>query len=282
MTDAILVTGATGRVGGALVRALAGRAPVRAATRDPVGAAWPDGTQPVRFDFADPATHGPALAGAGAAFLMRPPAVTDPAAFEPFLDAAARAGVRRVAVLSVRGADRVRVLPHHGMERRVMAGPFDWTVLRPADFMQNLETVLADEIRDHGEIALPAGRGRSPLVDVEDVAEVAARVLTRDGHVGRGYDLTGPAALDFAEVASVLSDVLDRPVRYRRLSVAGFLLHRRRAGTPLRMAAVMTALYTVQRLGLAGGVAPDVERLLGRPATPLAAYVARSRHVWTR
>ena len=132
MTDCILVTGATGRVGGALFRALGPRA--RPAARDPL-----DLADAVRFDFADASTHGPALDGVTAVFLMRPPAMASAAAFDPFLDAVERAGVRRVAVLSVRGAERTPVLPHHGLERQVMARDLDWTMLRPADFMQNLE-----------------------------------------------------------------------------------------------------------------------------------------------
>lgn len=273
----ILVTGASGRVGGALLRQLEGRAEVRAATRDPV--ALPHG---IRFDFVDPATHAAALEGARAVFLMRPPAIARAAAFEPFLDAMRRAGVRRVVVLSVRGADRVPVLPHHGLERLVMARDLQWTMLRPADFMQNLEDVLRDDIRERDEIAVPAGEGRSPFVDVEDVAAMAACVLLDQGHEGRAYVPTGPASVGFGTVAAALSDALARRVRYRRVSLPRFLLERRRRGTPLSLAAVMGALYTAQRLGLAHGTTDDVPCLLGRPATELAAYVQREREAWSR
>ncbi len=271
----ILVTGATGRVGGAVIRALDGVAPTRAAARDPV--AMPGA---VRFDFADPATHDAALEGVRAVFLMRPPAITSGAAFEPFLDAVVRAGVRRIVVLSVKGADRIVVLPHHAMEKRVMARDLDWTMLRPADFMQNLEDVHRDAIRERGEIAVPAGRGRSPFVDVEDVAAVAALALTRDGHARRGYPLTGPASIGFDRVAEALTAALGRTIRYRPVSVARFVLERRRAGVPLALAAVMAALYTTQRLGLADGATDDVARLLGRPATGIDAYALRERSVW--
>ena len=273
----ILVTGATGRVGGATMRALAGRAPVRAATRDP--AAMPGG---VRFDFADPATHDAALDGVGAVFLMRPPAIASGAAFEPFLDAMTRAGVRRVVVLSVRGAERIPVLPHHGMERRIVARDLDWTMLRPADFMQNLEDVHLEGIRERDEIAVPAGQGRSPFVDVEDVAAVAALALTEGGHGGRGYPLTGPDSIGFGRVAGALTAALGRPIRYRPVSLARFVLERRRRGASLALAGVMSAIYTAQRLGLADGTTDDLPRLLGRAATGIAAYARRERAVWAR
>jgi uncharacterized protein YbjT (DUF2867 family) len=276
MTEPILVTGASGRVGGAVAAALRGRAPLRRAMRRP------DGPDAVRFDFADPATHDAALDGAGAVFLMRPPAITRGAAFRPFLDAVVRHGIRRVAVLSVRGAERIRVLPHHAMEREVMARDLDWTMLRPSDFMQNLETVFRGDIRDRDEIALPAGGGRSPFVDVADVGAAAAETLLGPGHVRRGYDLTGPEALSFHDVAQTLSTVLGRPIRYRPLSVPRFVWERGRTGTPLPMALVMSALYTAQRLGRAGGPTDDLPRLLGRPATAFADWSREARKAWAR
>ena len=278
---AVLVTGASGRVGGAVIDALRGRVPLRAATRGGGGGGSND-VVPVCFDFDDPATYGPALDGVGAVFLMRPPQMAKGRAFRPFLDAALKAGVERVVVLSVRGAERVRVLPHHALEREVMVRPFAWTMLRPADFMQNLQTVHRQSIVERGEIAVPAGSGRSSFIDVADVGAVAALALTRGGHAGRGYTLTGPKALTFGEVAEALSHALGRRVRYRPLSLPRFVWEERRHGTPLPLALVMGALYTVQRLGGAGGVTGGVERILGRPATPIEAYLRRERDAWRR
>ena len=269
----LLVTGASGRAGGALVRALEGRVPVREAGHRP-------GMVP--FDLTDPGTYPAALDGVTAVFLMRPPQIAKGAAFRPFLDACVGRGIRRVAVLSVKGAERNRILPHHAMEREVMARPFDWTMLRPSDFMQNLETVHRDDIRRHGRIAVPAGRGASAFVDVADVGAAAARVLTEDGHDGAGYTLTGPEALGFDQVADVMTRVLGRPIRYEPPSVAGFVRARLAQGTPLGMALVMTALYSVQRFGGAAEVSGDLPALLGRPAGDLRSYVARNAGAWAR
>jgi len=273
----ILVMGASGRVGGALVRALGG-------AKDGAPGVRPAGRQPgmVPFDLTDPGTFDPALKGVTAVFLMRPPQIARGAAFRPFLDACMDRGIRRMVVLSVKGADANRILPHHAMEQEVMRRPFDWTMLRPADFMQNLETVHRDDIRLHDRIAVPAGRGASAFVDVADLGVAAARVLTDPAHIGRGYALTGPEALDFAQVADVMTEVLGRPIRYQPPGIAGFVRTRMGQGVPLGMALVMTALYTVQRLGKAAEVTDDLRRLLSRPPGDLRAYVARNAHLWDR
>ena len=267
----LFVMGASGRVGGALVHALDGRLPLRCAGRGPGG---------VPFDLLDPATFDAALDGVTSVFLMRPPQIASGAAFRPFLDACTARGIARMAVLSVKGAERNRVLPHHGMEQEVMRRGFEWTMLRPADFMQNLETVHRADIRERGQIAVPAGRGASAFIDVADVGAVAAKVLTEDGHAGHGYTLTGPEALTFTQVARIMSEVLCRQITYAPPWIAQFIARRRQEGTPLGMALVMTALYSVQRFGGAAEVTDDLIRLLGRPAGDLRSYVARRRTVW--
>lgn len=273
----VLVTGATGRTGGAVVDALRGRADIRAASR---GATPVDGTTPVRFDYADPATFAPALKGVDRMFVLHPPG-TPMEQLTAFLDAALVAGVQRVVLQSVRGAEGSRVLPHARAEAAVRERPFAWTMLRPSDYMQNLADVHRAAIREHGEIAVPAGRGRSPFIDVADVGAVGAAALLESGHDGRGHEMTGPDDLTFEEVAATLSDVLGRPVRYRSPSVPRFVIEQvRRFDRPLPMALVMSALYTTQRLGRASGTTDVVERLLGRPATPLRAFVERERAAW--
>jgi uncharacterized protein YbjT (DUF2867 family) len=266
----ILITGATGRVGGAVAALLKGHPDLRLTGH---------GRDSTALDFLDPATFGPALAGCKAVFLMRPPQIASGRAFRPFLDAALAAGVQRMVVLSVKGAESNPILPHHGVEREVMARGFDWTMLRPADFMQNLETVHRDALRQRSEIAVPAGDGRSAFIDVGDVAAVAAKVLLEPGHEGKGYTLTGPAALSFHEIAAILTDVLGRPIRYLPPGMLRFIRDRTAAGVPLGMAMVMTALYTVQRTGRAAGVTADVTRLLGRSAVDFRSYAQRHRRI---
>lgn len=271
----VLVTGATGRVGGAALRHLRGRVPLRAAARRPP--APEPGVEWVRFAFESPETFAPALSGVGAVFLMRPPQMARARDFAPFLDAAEAAGVRHVALLSVKGAERNPLLPHHRLERALRARRWQATMIRPSDFMQNLETVLREGLVERDEIAVPAGRGRSAFVDVEDVGEAVARVLSEPALAGRDATLTGPRALGFEEVARILGEARGRPVRYRPVGPLRFLRESRARGEARGLAAVMAALYTAQRLGLAAEVTPDLTALLGRPPTDLRAYAEHAR-----
>ena len=273
----IFVMGASGRVGGAVLAALPEYARVRAASQRPQQS---EGIDWVQFSLDDPDTFAKALTGVDAIFLMRPPQITTGAAFVPFLTAAKATNIRRIVALSVAGAESNAFLPHHAMEQQIMKLGFDWTMIRPSDFMQNLETVHLESIRDRDEIAVPAGKGRSSFIDVADIGEVIAKVLLQDGHGGMGYTLTGPKALNFFQVAHILTDVLGRPIRYRELGAMAFLWEHLRSGRALGIGLVMTALYTVQRLGKSATVTDEVRQLLGRPPNDMRTYTTRSADLW--
>lgn len=275
----LFVIGATGRMGGAVLRHWTG--PCRAGTRDghPVeGAAGA-----VSFDLEAPASHAAALEGCDALFVMRPPAITVRAPFDRLMGAARRAGIGHVVCASIYGAGGSYVLPHRHMEAAVRESGLPHTFLRPADFMQNLADVHGPAIRERGEIAVPAGRGRSAFLDVEDVGRAAACVLAdRQAQAGRAYDLTGPEALTFDDVAHIMTEALGRPIRYRARSAPRFVWDQVRAGRPASMALVMAALYTAQRMGRAAPVRADFERLTGRAPTMLAAYAEREEAAFRR
>lgn len=95
-----------------------------------------------------------------------------------------------------------------------MATDMEYTLLRASFFMQNLLEVHRPDIVEHGEIFVPAGNGKTSFVDARDIGEAAAIVLTESGHVNQAYDLTGPEALDYGEVATIFSDVLGRSITY--------------------------------------------------------------------
>ena len=280
----ILVTGSSGLVGRELADRLAGRAPVRLALRDPAqGGGGVADAERVRFDFSDSSTFEAALRGVGRVFLLRPPRLARPRRdFGPFVAAMRRAGVAHVVFLSVCGAARNPLLPHHGIEKLLEASGLAWTHLRPNDFMQNLATVHRVDIRDRGEIWAPAGWGRTSFVDARDVAEAAARTLTEPGHGRRAYTLTGGEAFGLEEVAALLSRALGRPVAYRNPGISAFLRHSRAAGRPLALGLVMTGVYTAARLGLAAEVTPDMARLLGRPPAALRSFIEDHQAVWRR
>jgi uncharacterized protein YbjT (DUF2867 family) len=273
----LVVTGATGTVGAAVLRELHGRgAPVRALSRRPPGT---EGWAP--FSFTDPATWPAAFAGATGLFLVRPPQLARVDDVAPALAHARSAGVRRVVFLSVMGAERVPVLPHRRIERWLDASGMATTHLRPGNFLQNLVTVHGADIRDRDEIVAPAGAARLSYVDARDVAAVAARCLVEDGHAGRAYTPTGPEAIDHARVAAVLGEVLGRPITYRP-GLVRYWRHARRAGAPAGPALAGAAVYTLARVGVGARVTGDVRAVLGREPTGLRAFAEDYRWAWER
>lgn len=286
MIAPLLVTGAPGNVGTPLVRELLRLgAAVRVAAWDVAAARteFGEAVEIVPFDFEDPATFR-AFDGVERMFLLRPPAIADvDGVIVPALRAAAERGVRHVVFLSIQGAERNRIVPHRKIEDRLRASGMAWTFVRAAYFMQNLSTTHAPEIRELDEIWVPAGRGsRTAHVDARDVAAVAACALVGSGHEGRAYTPTGPAALTYDEIATILSSELGRPIRFADPGLLAFWRRLRRRGTPRAMVGVMLGIYTAARLGLAAGITDDVERIAGQAPITFETFAHDARDAWAR
>ena len=266
----VLVTAATGTVGRHVVDALEQRgARALAASRDP-GRAPGRFDTPVEFDFARPETWGRALEGVDGLFLVRPPGV-DVGDVTGFAEATARVGVERVAYLSTLGADRNPLIPHYRAERRIARLGVEHCFLRASYFCQNLHAVHGRWVRERDELFVPAGSGATSFVDARDVGAAAARVLTMSDPE-TAYDVTGPEALTYADVAATLSDVLGREIRYPAPSILRFLARELRASRSPGFALLMCGIYTTARLGLADRVSADVEGLLDRPLRTVREY----------
>ncbi|PSL44605.1 uncharacterized protein YbjT (DUF2867 family) [Saccharothrix carnea] len=279
----MLVTGATGNLGGAATRSLLGAGiGVRAAGRDPevVRRRHPD-AEAVLLDLTDPATFAPALRGATGLFLVRPPHI---ARVGPTLNAlvdAANAHGCHVVFASVTGADTNRLVPHHRVETHLRGAGGSWTVLRPGFFAQNLADAYRADLVADDRLYLPAGAGKVAFLDVRDIGDVAATIFAdHTAHRGSAYTLTGSRAVDFTAVAAVLTRELGRPIRYEPATVPGYLRHLRARGLPLAQRLVQTVLHTGLRRGQADTVDPTLPRLLGHPARTLDQYVHDHRTTW--
>lgn len=284
----VLVTGATGNVGRHVVAGLlkAGRR-VRAADVDAgrVTEVVGEAVEPVRLDFTDPSTWTEAYTGVQVMFVLRPPQLASIARdMAPSLEAAKQAGVAHIVLLSLQGAESNRVVPHAKLEAWLRDSGLGWTFVRPSFFAENLTSTHRSDIRDRDEIMVPAGDGATAFVTAADVAAVAtAALLDPAAHRGKAWTPTGPQALTYTEVAALLSDVLDRPIRYRRPSVLRYARHARTTlGMPWGMVGVTTAIYTLARLGKAGGLTDDVRIVTGRDPIPFRDWAEQHRAAWAR
>ncbi|MFW5785961.1 MAG: SDR family oxidoreductase [bacterium] len=284
-SNKILVTGATGNVGREVVKCLAsmGAPVVAAVSNEDAAARVPQGVEGRVFRFGDESTYAAAFEGVDRLFLMRPPQIADVRRhLFPVIDVARDAGVRHIAFLSLLGVEKNKIVPHYKVEQHLLTAGVPYTFLRPSFYMQNLSTTHREEILENDVISVPVGRARTSFVDVRDIGEVAARVLTTEGHAGRAYDLTGPEALEYGEVAQIFTEVLGRRIVYTNPSPVRFYLETRRRGVHRKFALVMVALYTATRFGSGENVSDDVQRLLGRPPVSMRRFVEDYADTWSR
>ncbi|MFE5587631.1 NAD(P)H-binding protein [Kitasatospora sp. NPDC056531] len=277
----ILVTGATGTVGRALVDQLAALgAPVRAVTRRPDRAALPEGVDVVYADLGEPDSLTAALRRVRRVFLLSDgPDI--PRHDANLARAAARAGVDSVVKLSSgRVADPSAADPvprwHRAGEQAVLDAGLAWTFLRPMGFMSNA-LAWAGPIRATAAVEAPFAAGRVAVIDPADIAAVAARALTEDGHGGRAHLLTGPQALSPGEMVATLAEVLGLPLAFTEVSPAAAREALLGHGVSPEMADAITALRAASLEPFTATVTPTVEQLTGRPAATFRAWAERHR-----
>lgn len=279
----ILVTGAAGKTGRAVIKALARRGiAVRAWVHRPaqeevvkaVGA-----SEVVVGDMRLPDTWPAALAGVEAVYHIAPNMCAEEELMGRLaLEHARWTGVKRFVYHSVLHPQTEK-MPHHWRKMRVEEMIFEsglpFTVLQPAPYMQNILPYWPTVV-EGGVYRVPyAAVTRLSLVDLQDVAEVAARVLTEPGHEGAIYELCGTPGITQDAVAAVMAEVLGRPVRVEKIPLSEWERTAREAGlSPYAVDALKRMFLYYERYGLWGN--PNVLGwLLGRPPTTLRAFIER-------
>ena len=254
---------------------------VRAGVRDAARAAasWCGDArvESVGFDFLDRASQDAALANCDSLFLLRPPQLNSD--FADLIVRARHHGVAHIVFLSVQGAERNRFIPHHRIEQRLVSGGVPYTLLRPAYFMQNFTSTLHDELVRRHRIFLPAGNARFTLVDVDDIARVAAQVLTQSGtqHHGQAYTLTSQTPLNFQQMADQLTAGLGTPISYVSPGAWRFYRTLRRDGREPGLILVMLLLHLLPRFTGTPAVTHTVADLTGRAPVEFSQFVAAHR-----
>jgi len=263
----IVVTGATGNVVRSLVQTLAAAgARVTATSRAVSAADAPHGVRHRQADLTDPESLRPVFDGAEALFLQNGGPSAHLLSPQDILDVAKAGGIGRVVLLSTQGvATRPESAAHGGVARAiedaVRQSGLDWTILRPGGFDSNTYA-WAESVRTRRSIAAPFADIGLPVIDPDDIAEVAAAALREDRHAGRTYELTGPALTTPRQQAEEIGAALGEPVRFieqTRDEARAQLLHF------LPEPVVDTTLDILgEPTPAEQRISPDVEQVLGR------------------
>jgi uncharacterized protein YbjT (DUF2867 family) len=264
-TQPILIIGANGKTGRRIAKTLSERSySVRHGTR----------SAPIPFDWENEATWSPALEGVSAAYVSYFPDLAFPGAAEKIEALSALAsemGLGRLVLLSGRGETQAM-----RCEDIVRASGIDFTLLRCAWFAQNFsEGYLRDPVLD-GLIALPAGNVGEPIVDVDDIADVAVAALTEtDRHSGELYEITGPRLLHFSDAAAELATASRQPVQYVPITLAQFHAAMTEIGGAF-IADVFTHVCEEALDGRNEWLGDGVQRALGRAPRDFADFCERA------
>jgi uncharacterized protein YbjT (DUF2867 family) len=276
----ILVTGATGNIGGQVIQHLIDRgADVRALVRDPSKANFPTGVSVMKGDFLDIDSLRTAFEGASTLFLLNAVVPDEFSQALIALNVARSAGIERIVYLSVIHADVYVNVPHFagkfGVERMIEKMGFHATILRPAYFIQN-DLTIKGIITDYGVYPMPVGDKGLAMVDVRDIAEIAALELLRREKAAQPLPITrinlvGPDTLTGTDIAAIWSDVLGRQIHYGGGDTAAFEQNLKQFMPPWMA-------YDMRMMGerfLTDGMMPedgDLERLTTLLGRPLRSY----------
>lgn len=266
----ILITGATGTNGRELAQALAKKGvPIRALVRNKIKAAslQQANLTLVEGDLDKPETLDAALQGVERAFLLSAVDQRLGKWNRTFISAAQKAGLKHLVKFSGMGAlidspcELMRL--HAETDEVLKASGVPYTILQPNSFYQNM-LWAAGSIKAQGAFYLPVGQARQSLVDVADICAVSVKVLTTNEHLGKTYEITGPEALTYAEIAQRIGKTLGKAVNYVDVPVAGAVQSMQQSGMPEWNARTLGDLYAVFASGSASKVTDTVRLVTGK------------------
>lgn len=272
MNDLVLVTGATGKTGKNLVSQLEKRGlAYRASSRN---------SEPT-FDWAQSTTWNAALDGVTSIYLVAPPTVSDPYSLMiEFLKSATDMGVRRFVLLSMTSLPAGG--PAHGQVHQWLKdNSDDWSVLRPAAFMQNfsegayLASILAEDT-----FYSNTGTGKVPFIDAADIARAALAVLTAPAALNTDFILTGAESICYDRVAELISDTCGRAIAHTHISTQALTERFLSRGLPEKTAKFLAAGYQTIAEGSEDHMTNTVKDLTGRSPVAFEAFANANAKAW--
>lgn len=275
----ILVTGASGNAGGAVVNELLkSGAPFRGMYRSPEDAAKaPAGVATVIADFSSSESMKNALAGIDSVYLVCSPIPALVDLESNVIDACRQSGVKHVVLNSSLGAaDYPKSFPawHRRVEDKLKASGLGFTILRPNSFMQNIVAYVAPSVREQGAFFAAMGDARISYLDLRDIATVVARVAASPAeHLGKTYELNGPEAVTYAELAQRIARACDCQVNFVDIPEAAQRNAMLGLGMPEWQVDALLDLQRYYTNGQGGEVTEVLPQLLGRPPVKIDSFL---------
>ncbi|WLD57258.1 NAD(P)H-binding protein [Salinispirillum sp. LH 10-3-1] len=281
----VLITGATGNVGLALLKALADQSSIEvvAGVRDMAHdkAHFPvlEGLECRLFDFEKAETFDTALQGIDLVFLLRPPHIADiPRYFAPLIQKIKDMGIAKVVLLSVQGAERSNIIPHRKIEKLILEHGLEYIFLRPSYFMENLTTTLLAEIKAHRTITLPSRQAQFNWVSVQDIGAMAAYLIAHfDSHKNQPLVISGRENLSFGDVVQRINHLTHAEIRYKSVNPLTYYFLKRREGQPRDKVMVMLVLHFLPVLQGPPQISDRFEAIMQRAPTSIDQFIADNR-----
>lgn len=281
----VLITGATGNVGIEVINALFKLdhpLNIYAGVRDSVLESEKLAkykVKTVKFDFTNNETYKAAIENIDIIFLLRPPQISDVKKyFAPLIDIIKQSSVSHIVFLSVQGVENSKIIPHQKIEKLIVNSKISYTFLRPAYFMQNFTSTLHADLVNKNRIFLPAGSAKFTLVDVSDIGELTAKILGEiKSHLNKSYELTSNEKLSFLEMASKLSNKLNRTIDYISPNLLNFYLTKRKEKMPSMLIIIMMMLHYLPRFQKEPKTTDCIEELLKRQPKTFEQFITENK-----
>ena len=279
MTKTILVTGATGTIGKALIKSLQNKeANFVAGVRDTIlGKSKLPNVNLVEFDFANSSTFENATKDVEIVFLLGPPLVLNLVELmTPFIDFLKKKNINRVVYVSALRLDKIKEMPFHSiLTKKLIDEGFEYTILNLSFFAQNFKSYEWENITERGITFMPAGNGKVGFVDVQDVGEATATILTEPNHSFKSYEFTGPELLSYGDAAVILSDVIGKTISYPNPTPQEFTSVLKSAGAPEFIAPYMISVYSLIANDHVSILSNDLETITGKKPNTLKQVLKR-------
>lgn len=272
----VLVTGATGSVGGHVVNQLASQGiEVKALSRHANSVNYPENVHAIIGDLNHPESLKEHLEDTDSLFLLTQSEQTEErlAANQRIIQLAKEAGVKRI----------VAIMDYEGnpIERVIQESEMEWTILRPVEFMKNALYFWAESIQKHGCVEVGFPETLSARIHEADIASVAVKALTENGHHREIYQLTGPQKLSIREMISQIAEVIGKPVKLLELTEEQVRQNAKDQGFDDEFIDYFIIGMAKNPPESVYTVLPTVEQVTGRPARSFAQWVHENKHYFT-